>query len=276
MLASLAAQSSLDARTQGQNSAIPEWASTHPDPASRVRRALTNAQATGSRSTFRNASVFIGNLDGLLYDDDPKEGIIQGNQFLHPAFKLKFSAPSGFAIQNGTSAVSIVGQSGQAQFSGAPFNGNLDAYVQSVFQQLAGQGQVPSIDIQRNTINGLPVAYGGASMTNSQGSRLDVTVVAYQFGPSSAYHFVVIAPSGQGLGALSPLVNSVARMNDSEAAAIKPRRVRLVTVRAGDTAQSLANRMAYTDYKLKRFQVLNALASNAQPKVGSRVKIITY
>lgn len=276
MLASLAAQNALDGRTRGSSSAIPEWASTHPDPASRVRRALTNAQATGSKNTFRNAATFITNLDGLLYDDDPKEGIIQGSQFLHPVFRLKFTAPAGFAIQNGTNAVSIVGQSGQAQFTGTSFNGNLDAYVQSVFQQLAGQGQVPQIGIQRSTVNGLPMAYGSASMSNSQGSRLDVTVVGYQFGPSTAYHFVVVTPQGQGLGGLSSLINSMARMNDGEAAAIKPRRVRLVTVRSGDTAQSLASRMAYSDYQLDRFLVLNGLAANTALKVGSRVKIVSY
>jgi predicted Zn-dependent protease len=277
MLASLAAQNVLDAKTRGANNAVPEWASTHPDPASRVRRALTNAQATGSRATLRNAATFIGNLDGLLYDDDPKEGIIQGRQFLHPVFKLKFTAPSGFSIQNSSQAVSIVGQSVQAQFTGAAYSGDLNAYVRSVFAQLAGQGQsVPAIDIQRNTINGLPVASGSASMANSQGSRLDVTVVAYQFGPSSAYHFVVVSPAGQGLGALAPLINSVTRMSDTEAAGIKPRRVRLVPVRAGDTAQNLANRMAYGDYQLERFLVLNGLQANAALPVGRRIKIVTY
>lgn len=276
MLASLAAQNVLDSKTQGQNSSIPEWASTHPDPASRVRRALTNAQATGSRSTVRNAAVFLGNVDGMLYGDDPKEGIVSGQQFLHPAFRLKFTAPNGFAIQNGTSAVSIVGQSGQAQFSGATYNGNLDSYVQGIFTQLTGQGQRPSIETRRSTINGLPAAWGAASMSNSQGQRLDVTVVAYQFGPSTAYHFIVVNPAGQGLGALNSLVNSVSRMNDAEVSGIKTRRVRLVTVKAGDTVNSLAARMAYTDYPLDRFLVLNGLAANARLTTGSKLKIITY
>ncbi len=236
---------------------------------------MTNAQATGSRSTLRNATTFIGNLDGLLYDDDPKEGIVQGSQFLHPVFRLKFTAPSGFSIQNGTTAVSIVGQSGQAQFTGGAYNGNLESYVQSVFQGLAGQGQAPSVTIQRGTTNGIATAYGSATMSNSQGSRLDVTVIGYEFGPSSAYHFVVLTPAGQGLGGLSSMVNSVTRMSDNEAAGIKPRRVRLVTVRSGDTAQSLASRMAYGDYQLDRFLVLNGLAANAPLKVGRRVKIVS-
>ena len=46
MLSSLAAQSALDARVAGQNKTIPEWASTHPDPASRVQRALGRAAET--------------------------------------------------------------------------------------------------------------------------------------------------------------------------------------------------------------------------------------
>jgi predicted Zn-dependent protease len=112
-------------------------------------------------------------------------------------------------------------------------------------------------------------------MSNSQGSRLDVTVVGYEFGPSTAYHFVVVTPAGQGLGALSPLVNSVARMSDAEAAAIKPRRVRLVTVRAGDSVHSLAARMGYADYRLERFLVLNGLTEAARLRPGMRVKIVT-
>ena len=276
MLASLAAQNTLDSRVRGQASAVPEWASTHPDPASRVRRALTNAQATRSTNSVRNRDVFLNNLGGMIYGDDPKEGIVQGNQFLHPVMKLKFTAPTGFSIQNGTSAVAVVGQSGQAQFSMAQFSGSLDSYVQSVFAQLAGQGQAPAIRVQRNTVNGLPVASGAASMSNSQGTRLDVTVVAYQFGPSTAYHFIVITPAGRGLGPLSSLVNSVARMSDREAAAIRPRRLQLVTVRQGDSVQALANRMAFDDYKVERFLVLNGLSANSPLPVGGKVKVVTY
>ncbi|MEE4338888.1 M48 family metalloprotease, partial [Erythrobacter sp.] len=43
VLASLAEQNNLEARVQGRNASIPEWASTHPNPASRVREALAKA-----------------------------------------------------------------------------------------------------------------------------------------------------------------------------------------------------------------------------------------
>ncbi len=50
VLASLAAQNSLDAQLSGRGDAtIPAWASTHPDPASRVQGALAKAQGLGNR-----------------------------------------------------------------------------------------------------------------------------------------------------------------------------------------------------------------------------------
>lgn len=277
MLASLAAQNSLDAQVSGRNSAIPEWASTHPDPASRVQRAYDRAQETGSTSSFSNAGTFMAQLDGLLYGDDPKEGIITGQKFVHPVFKLKFAAPNGFAMENGTRAVSVVGSGGQAQFTATSFDGNLGSYVQTVFDQLAGEGKrAPNVSVRRTTINGLPVGYGAVSMPGQDGKPLDITVVGYQFGPSTAFHFVTVTPSGQGVGPFQSLIGSVARMSDAEAADIRPRRLRLVTVRQGDTITSLAQRMDYDNAKLERFLVLNGLNSNSTLATGSQVKTISF
>ena len=67
-----------------------------------------------------------------------------------------------------------------------------------------------------------------------------------------------------------------AHVRAQEAAAIKPRRVDVVTVKAGDTVQSLAKRMAYTDYQLDRFLTINALEENSALRAGQRVKIVTW
>lgn len=136
MLASLAAQQAIDVRSQGGDArSVPEWASTHPDPARRVSRAATVAQKF-SGST-RNRDVFLSRLDGLLYGDDPKQGVVQGRQFLHPELGLKFAVPQGFAMQNGTSAVTINGQSAQAQFTLGQYSGDLSRYVDQAFAGLA-------------------------------------------------------------------------------------------------------------------------------------------
>ena len=50
--------------------------------------------------------------------------------------------------------------------------------------------------------------------------------------------------------------------------------VRVVAVRAGDTVESLARRMAYGDHQIDRFTVLNALDPDAPLAPGTLVKLI--
>ncbi|RJG55628.1 LysM peptidoglycan-binding domain-containing protein [Sphingobium terrigena] len=276
MLASLAAQSNLDARVAGSARTMPEWASTHPDPASRVARAAKGAAGSGSKSVVRNRDAFLNALDGLLYGDDPRQGVIEGNRFRHPDLRLTFTAPTGFGMENGADAVSVTGSGGQAQFGAAPYSGNLPAYIDSVFAKLGGaNGGVPEGEVRRTTINGLPAAWRTVR-ANSQSGAVDATVFAYDFGGGKAFHFLLLTAAGQGIGPFNAMVQSVQRLSPQEAAAIKPRRVDVVTVKAGDTVQSLSRRMAYSDYQLERFLTINALAANASLRPGQRVKIVTW
>ena len=273
MLASLAAQQAIDARAQGGNArSVPEWASTHPDPARRVSRAATVASKFGG--TQRNRDAFLARLDGLLYGDDPKQGFVQGREFLHPELGLKFAVPQGYAMQNGTSAVAISGQSAQAQFTTAAYSGDISRYVDQAFAGVGGNQRLNYGQIQRTTINGLPAAYATARVTNNQ-QPLEVTVFAYSFANNRAYHFVGITPAGRS-DLFTPMYQSVRRLTGTEATSIKPRRVRIVTVKRGDTPQSLASRMAYSDYQLDRFLALNGLAAGASMVPGQKVKVVTY
>jgi predicted Zn-dependent protease len=277
MLASLNGQTTLEARMRGQDAnAMPEWASTHPNSAERVTRARGRAQQTGvARKGIRNRDAFLAALDGVIYDDDPKQGVIDGRTFRHPDLKIAFTVPQGYAIANGTRAVSITGSGGQAQFSGGAMpSGGLPAYVDAVFRSLS-QSQIPYGDVRSTTVNGMQAAYAGARV-NASNRQIDITVFAYNPGGSGGYHFVTITPAGSGLGPFESLVGSFARLSAAQAAAIKPRRIDVVTVRAGDTLNSLAGRMAYSDYRLERFLTLNALPSNAALKPGQKVKVVVY
>jgi predicted Zn-dependent protease len=282
VLASLANQTSLEQRVAGLPArSVPEWASTHPDPASRVQRAANTARQLGAGGRT-NGDQFMAALDGVLYGDDPRQGVVEGRTFQHPDLRLMFTIPQGFGMQNGTSAVSVTGQSGQAQFAMGQYNGDLDGYVRSVFQSLASQGnrqggqqaQLPNVEVRRTTINGIPSATA-TTRANSGQQQVDVTVVAYEFARDRAYHFVALTPAG-GTAVFNEMFGSVRRLGDREAAAIRPRRLSVVQVRRGDTVQSLASRMAYSDYQLDRFLVLNGLTASGTLTPGQRVKIIVY
>lgn len=271
VLASLAAQNTLDARLQGRDARVPEWASTHPDPASRVQGALAKAGPAAGGVT--NRDTFLSRIDGILYGDDPAQGIIEGSRFIHPDLRLSFTAPQGFYMANSVRAVSINGQGGQAQMTLAPYSGNLETYVRQQFTALGGENSsLAPQRMQRTTVNGLPAVVGEARV-NSGNSQVDVVVFAYEFARDRAYHFTAIAPAGRA-GVFNPMFQSMRRITANEAGNVVPKRLQVVTVQRGDTVASLARRMAYPDAQEERFRVLNALGSRDGLVAGQKVKLV--
>jgi predicted Zn-dependent protease len=271
VLASLARQNALEAQVQGRNASVPEWASTHPDPASRVQIALGKAQPLGTGMT--NRDIFLSRIDGMLYGDDPEQGVIEGNRFIHPELRLSFAAPQGFYMINSSSAVSINGQSGQAQFKLAPYTGDLGTYVRRVFSELGGQNStLAPQQLQSTSVNGLRAAYGTARVNNGN-SQVDVAVFAYEFAPDRAYHFTAIAPAGRA-AVFNPMFQSMRRISSAEAAAVVPKRIDIVTVGSRDTVASLASRMAYATAQEERFRVLNGLTGQDVVRPGQQVKLV--
>ncbi len=280
LLASLGAWSEMEPRfsgIEGEQRATPTWARTHPLSTERVQRASQRAQATGRAGQgIVNRDQHMAQLEGMIFDDDPAQGVIEGREFLHPDLRLGFTVPEGFGIQNGSRAVSIIGNSGQAQFSTGPYGGNLGTYVAQVFQALLGQQSQVQIPQPRSlTVNGIPAAVSTARVQAQQGV-LDVTVVAYEFGSDRAYHFITLTQAGNGLGPFSAMVQSVRRLSAQQAAAIRPKVIDIVTVGSGDTVQSLANRMAYSNFRLERFRLINGLGPNDGVRPGQRVKLVVH
>ena len=90
------------------------------------------------------------------------------------------------------------------------------------------------------------------------------------------YHFVMLTRGGAGVGQFVPMVESIRRISQAEANAIRPRVIDVHTVAPGDTVQSLASRMAYRTFQLDRFLSLNNLAPNSRLAPGQKVKLVVY
>jgi predicted Zn-dependent protease len=278
LLAQLSRETALQARLQGRKSRrIPEWALTHPLSENRMRRALQEARETGRLGMgLRNRDAFLNQLEGVYVDDDPAQGIIDGPVFTHPDLRIQFRIPDGYLMSNGTYAVTIAGSAGKAQFRGGQSKLSLDDYIAAVFEQLIkGPGQIEVPRPRRKIVNGMQAEYTTAHV-NTDSGVIDVSVIAYQRDPTHIYHFVMLTKGGAGMAPFAGMVNSFRKISRDEAAAIRPRVIHVVTVRPGDTVQSLAARMAYRDFKLDRFLALNGLAPNSRLAPGQRVKLVVY
>ncbi|MEM6681059.1 MAG: M48 family metalloprotease [Pseudomonadota bacterium] len=281
MLTTLGAATSLDQRILGKAEAaqIPAWARTHPLTSERVSVALQEAREASAAlpAAQRGRGSLLNALDGMRWDDDPDQGIIDGRAFRHGQLGFGFVVPPGFALENGETAVRANGPNGAVMiFTGGRAERPVADQAQQIWRSLT-QNQAGALqNVQALTVKNMPAATGNARLS-SNGAQLDFRVVAIDFGNGSAYSFVFVSPANMTAN-LNPefqqTLYSFKKLTSAQKANVRGRRIKVITVEPRDTLQSLAKTMAYQDYKLDRFLVLNGLDKNAKLKAGDRLKTV--
>lgn len=247
---------------------------THPRTLDRVEaaRQAANVSAVANPRIARNE--YLRKLDGMLYGDNPDQGFVRNRDFIHPTLRFRFTVPDGFTLVNGQTKVQATGPNnavisfdmGKAQGNPSP-----SAYLQ------AWAGNLRLSNIETIDVNGQRAATG-AARTSSNAGPVDVRLVAIAGDDGSFYRFAFITPAqmtNQLSQGLRETTYSFRRLNAAEAAAVKPERLRIHTVRAGDTAASLAARMPAGPLAAERFATLNGLQVGQLPPAGTLVKIVT-
>ncbi|GGH31502.1 metalloprotease [Alsobacter metallidurans] len=269
-LASLGRQSAMRATMLGEKgSQGPNFLSTHPSTPERVSQALTAARqirAPGIGDTDRER--YLQAISGMTFGDDPSEGVVRGNRFMHPQLGFAFTAPASFVLENSASAVLGLAPGGaQAlRFDSVkmPDGVALPAYIVSGWIEGVEVGPVETL-----TVNGLP-----AVTTVAKGEEWTFRLAAVQAGQAT-YRFILAAKNytPETDRSFRQAIESLHLMSPEEASGVKPLKVGLVTAQAGDTVETLATRMA-TDRPVERFQLLNGIERNGPVRAGTVYKII--
>lgn len=254
----------------GASDASLDFLASHPNAPQRIDLALRHARSFGAPGVGgRDRDAYLAGIDGLLYGDTPEEGYVRGTMFLHPRLGISFAVPPGFVIDNSATAVTATGPGETAiRFDGVELSPRtpLTDYVKS--------GWVAGLDpasVRAATINGNEVAIASA---RAEGWQFDITVIR---AGGQVYRLLTAAPAAStGLDQIARSVsNSFRMLSPSEKAALKPLRIKVVTVRPGETLASLSARMVGVDRKLDLFKVINALGPGASVSTGDKVKIIS-
>ncbi len=274
-LTKLQADSRLTATIAGNPEAADNFniMQTHPRTADRIRRAIAQAGEKRVQNPIVGREIYLSKLEGMLYGDDPKEGIIQGRRFEHPVLRFAFEVPEGYRLINSSSRVGAQhGDGSVIVFDQFPKKtGNLD----SAFE--LSSDKIPLEGIERVRINGMEALTGTARVSGRQGAR-DLRLIVMRYDAQTIYRFLFLTPpkvtAGQAEG-LRRTTYSFRKLSAAEAGRIKPKRIRLHKVRSGETASRLASRFPYDDFQLERFQTLNGLQAGQPLRAGQTVKIIT-
>ncbi|MGE4166923.1 MAG: M48 family metalloprotease, partial [Xanthobacteraceae bacterium] len=247
-----------------------EFLSSHPATPARIRNATANArQFSGPGNGRRDRVEFLAAIDGMVYGEDPNEGFVRGRRFLHPKLGFTFEAPPNFTLENTAEAVLGVreggGQAMRLDVVRVPAEQSLADYLRS--------GWIDNIDpasVENFDVNGFPAAGATAG-----GGEWSFRIYAVRFG-TEVYRFIFAAKqiSTASNRDFRAAITTFRRMTLKEIRGAKPLRVRIVTVRASDTVNSLSRRMALEGNKRERFLALNGIAAADGVKPGSQVKLV--
>ncbi len=247
-----------------------DFLASHPTAPQRIELALRHARQFGAPGTGRRErESFLAGVDGLLFGDTPDEGYVRGRTFLHPRLGVSFAVPDGFIIDNSAAAVTAAGPGDTAvRFDGVTIDPriSLSDYVRSGWVA----GLVPG-SIRPVTINGNEAVTAHAKADDWQ---FDIVVVR---AGGQIYRLLTAAPlSSSSLETIARQVSSSFRLlTDAEKTNLRPLRLRVVTVGAGDSIASISERMVGVERKQDMFRLLNALPAGATISAGQKVKIIS-
>jgi predicted Zn-dependent protease len=273
-LDSLDQDTHLEAKEAGNAAAADAYSMTqsHPRTPDRVQRAIAEANIPVANPAL-NRDRFLGQIDGMVWGSDPREGVIKGRTFIYPAARFAFDAPKGMKLENQPSQV--IGAGGNAVLifdiaDPAP-DGALADYVATGWQDGAKIQNVQSFEV-----NGMEAATGLAQATIDN-TQVVARLVAIRKSAKEVYRFIFATPPGNFDAADKTFMasaRSFREISPQDAAAYRPRHIQVVTVQSGDTVASLAQRMQTADAPADWFRVINHLPADATLKAGQKVKLI--
>jgi len=255
---------------------VPNWLSTHPSPDNRIARVQGAIQQAEATARAVNHDDYLRRIDGIVYGDNPEQGVVRGATFLHPRLRFALDFPDGWDVHNGQTQVAAKEPGVKAfmvlQPVARPAGGTIEAAALRSMQQ-AG---FTALEGGATTIGGL-----NAFVATYQGTMQDLGRVgvraAHIVYDGNMYLVAGVAPMPiyyRVEAIFSQSLRSFHPMTRGEAEGIRPSRLALYTARAGDTWPSIADRQGRGVIKPATLAIMNNHLPGEPPRPGERLKIV--
>lgn len=268
---------------ENQESAIPNFLSTHPNPENRYSSVLEYAETWQDSLEFNNYKVnrqsYLSMLDGMVYGEDPRQGYVDGNVFYHPELKFQFPFPAGWQLENLPMQVRMGPEDRSALIV---FNlvdqNSLEDAAQTTLQQLELQVQ----QTRRAQINGMDaiVALSTQSSQNqSTGQPQTIRVLSTFIDDSGTFYaFHGVAPQerfDQYQPSFEATMMNFERLSDPSRINIQPERIRIVNAQSAGTLAEVFRRYNVPQDKMDEYAFLNNMALTDPVENGQMIKIVS-
>lgn len=260
----------------GKSNSLPGFLSTHPVTADRIAHVQTLLQPA-DRSLARNPDTYLRTMENIVYGDDPRQGYVENGIFYHPGLRFQFAVPSGWAVENMPSRVTLVAadQNAGIILQGGASTDSPEEFLKKQGAEIANSGG-KLLGENRTTVNGLACYEQAYTITQQDQAPVQMRISCLKKG-EMVYSFRAMSPAS-GYAKYDPefrkVVASFRDLNDPSKIGRLPQRLALVKANGTDTLQAILKKAGMAEKSWPQFGILNGLGLAAVPPAGKLIKAV--
>jgi len=258
---------------------LPEFLSTHPNPADRYVSVNTLADDWRKKLNLTNPTVnrnvYLRKIEGLVYGEDPREGYREQNMFYHPVLKFQFPIPANWNYQNTPQRVQMAPKDGKALMMLMLAPGNS---LQEAANTITQQYKLTPVETRNTTVNGLQAIYLLADQQPQQQDQPTLRTLSYiiQYN-GNIYHLIgvsTITDFNNYAASFNNTMQSFRPLTDPVKLNKKPQRIRIRNVGSSMTLSQFLIQNNVAGARLEEHAILNGMQLTDNVTQGTLIKII--
>ena len=250
------------------------WLSDHPYTPKRIDYIYKNAEkieVSGKKNIYKTRFDFLKQIDGLVYGDNPAQGVFNGPEFLHPDLDLFFLFPEKWRQMNTPTVVAAVDSTNSAliyltlehKYESARMAADSIAYL---YEMKTGN----HVDDQKELfVNGLNANL--ISVIDRSGQK-----PMYIFLMWVEFNDLLIKITGAGYekykSRLQKSAESIRKLNAEEKKSIKKHVLRIRKARANESLEDF-NKRTGNEWDLSQTAIINGIDPSEKLQEGQILKI---
>ncbi len=250
------------------------WLSDHPYTPKRlayINKESKKVDVSEDAPISKSNREFLEKLDGLVFGQNPKQGVFQDNKFLHPELNITLNFPKNWTYINNPTAVGAIDSTKSAviYLSGERKYGSAKAAADSIAYSYQKAKGSPVDEHKQVTINGLNGQL--ISIVDRSGSEpLPISLIWLEL--DGQILRIVFAGLNKFTDPLNKSAYSIRNITEAEKSSIQFKSVRIVDAQANESIEALSKRTSNL-WNTELTAIINGMESGTILEKGQPIKI---
>ncbi len=260
----------------GGSSGLPEWFSTHPNPADRVVKVKQLArqwqQKVGKKKFIVARNRYLKKINGLVFGEDPRQGYTESGIFYHPSLRFQFPVPAEWKLNNTASQVQMMSPDKKAAII---FTLKTNTTPGAVATQFA-EGSKAVVTTRKNLrVNGLPAVKMVSEIATNEGQLRVMSYFIKKGNDVFVFHGFSDAASFTNYESnFSRTMGQFRKLKDPAKINVKPDRVRIKKAVKGGTLKEVLLAFGVAKDRLEKMALLNGMELTDRIAPNTLIKVV--